>query len=352
MKKRTRGVKTLLEQLNEKANDFFACFVEENYPLWLEDKTNLPVLSHKVFENYIIPQLNQGKKVVLFVIDALSYDQWPGLEKELTPYYDIKLHMTCSLLPSATAYARNALFSGLLPNKIAKIYPNYWIDEREDQGLNNYELFFTRKQLSRYHIHKRVHYEKILSLNDEKKAYRNISNFNDVDISILVYNFIDSLGHIRSDSPILQYLSPNRIAFSSLIKTWFKNSYLRDIIIKLSEQDITIIITTDHGSTQVKTPTIVRAYRDVTHSLRYKLGYNITLDKESSIIVNNLEEWGLPQMNNINMAVFAKSDYYYTYPNNRYKFENKFRNTIQHGGISLDELMIPLAILRPKKNSY
>ena len=351
-KKEDKGVKSLLEQLNEQANSFFSRYIEENYPMWLSQKDALPVLSHQVMKHYILPLLNENRKVILFVIDALSYDQWIGLEKELSSYYDIELHTTCSLLPSVTSYARNALFSGLLPSEIQKKYPAYWKDERGQEKLNEYEFFFIQKLLLQEKIDKKNFYKKILLLKDEKAVRDNIDVLNKTDLSVLVYNFIDNLGHIRSNTPILKYLSPNKIAFDSLVKTWFKNSYLRDTIIKLSEGDVTVVVTTDHGSTQVKIPTVVRAYRDTTSSLRYKLGYNMTLDPESSVTVNNLHEWGLPKMKDVNMATFAKSSYYYLYPNDRSKFEDKFQGTIQHGGISLDELLIPLAILRPsKKNS-
>ena len=353
----------MLHMQKEEANNGFAKFIKKNYLDWVaslspntpnrpNDPNSLasrPLLSPEIFKTKIFPLLNDGQKVFLVVLDNFRYDQWRILAQELSEQFDIDEDLYYSILPTATQYARNAIFSGLMPNKIAQMFPDLWVDEDEEEGKNLNEEPLIRTQLERYRRKNTFSYHKI---NNQTEADRLLQQFNAMertDLNVVVFNFIDMLSHARTESKMVRELANNESAYRSITLSWFRHSVISDFFKLLAQTDCKIIVTTDHGSIRCTEPVKIIGDRNTNTNLRYKLGKNLAYDDKSLFVVKDPQKALLPSPNLSTSYVFATGDSFFAYPNNYNYYVSYYRDTFQHGGISMEEMIIPLITLTGKK---
>ena len=347
----------MLKMQKEEANNAFAKYVKNNYLDWIVERGNLspltphpsPLLSPDIFKNRIFPLLDQGEKVFLIVIDNFRYDQWRTLAQEIGDMFDIDEDLYLSILPTATQYARNAIFSGLMPNKIAEMFPDLWVDEDEEEGKNLNEEPLIRTQLERFRRKNTFSYHKV---NDSAGADRFISQFKNLqhnDLNVLVVNFIDMLSHARTESKMVRELANNESAYRSITLSWFRHSVLADLFKLLAQGDRTVIITTDHGSIRADKPVKIIGDRNTNTNLRYKLGKNLSYNPKEVFVIKDPHKAQLPAPNLSTSYVFATGNAFFAYPNNYNYYVSYYKDTFQHGGISMEEMIIPLITLRTRR---
>ncbi len=344
------GLQQVLEDQFENANVEFGKFVENEYYDWLRSaREDRPMLSPDLISEVVMPVIDQGKSTFLFLIDCMRYDQWLVFEKMLAPYYSIQTDFYYSILPTATPYSRNAIFAGLYPSQIEKHYPKLWMQSDEDEtSLNRHEKELLAAQFERKKSKVKPKYEKILHSAEGKRISERILNYTQSSFSAFVINFVDTLVHSRSDSQVLKEIAPDVPAFRELTRTWFAHSSLFQMLKKLSDQDVNIIITTDHGSIRAMRDTKVLGDRDTSTSLRYKFGRHLRCDNDAAIYIDKPGDYFLPRANMNTNYIIAKEDYYFVYPTNYNKYQNKYRDTFQHGGASMEEMILPILQLQPK----
>ncbi|MCU0417622.1 MAG: PglZ domain-containing protein [Cytophagaceae bacterium] len=342
------SLKEMLLAQKEEANQLFTKCIRKNYEQWISGSVAGPLFSHQILLNKVVP-LVQQKPCFLIVLDNLRFDQWKVLESLLEPYYRVeKEELYCSILPTTTAYARNSLFSGLLPLEIDKQYKGYY-QRGEEEGLNDQEEQFVRDFLKRKGLSFSISYTKITNLQKGRQLVDTLPQLVKNQCNIIVYNFIDMISHARSEMDVLKELAPDESAYRSLTKSWFMHSPLQEIISYLSEKRIPIILTTDHGTKMVHKPHKIIGERSTNSNLRYKTGKNLGYDSNQWLYeVKKPETIGLPKQNLSDSYVFAGESLYFVYPNNYNSFVQMYKNTLQHGGISLEEMIIPLIQLEPK----
>lgn len=331
------------------ANAYFAKYMRDNYLDWLSgDSDDAPLMSHNVFKAKVLPEIGV-EPLFLIVIDNLRYDQWRVIAPALNEHYHISEEdIYFSILPTATQYARNAFFAGLMPSEIQKIHPNLWKNDDEEGGKNLHEEELLNAQLKRAGKDFKVSYNKITRLDAGKKLADNISNLSNNDLNVIVYNFVDMLSHARTDMEVIKELADNDSAFRSLTQSWFEHSPLKDILENVAEIGGKVMITTDHGTVQVTDPIKVIGDRNTSTNLRYKQGKNLNYNPKEVFAVTKPEQAFLPKSNVSTSYIFAQEKQYYVYPNNYNHFMNFYKNTFQHGGISLEEVLIPIATLKAK----
>lgn len=339
----------LATQKNE-ASLNFSKFIERNYINWLhradEDK---PVMSHNLIKEFIIPRLKSNEKVVFLLIDNLRWDHWCALQPLLNEYYTTEINdLYCSILPSTTQYSRNAIFAGLMPSEIEKIYPQLWKDDDEEGLKNQFEEDLLASQLKRSGINEKFFFEKITAVNAGKKLNEKINQIENSKFSVIVYNFVDTLSHARTEMEMLKELAYDEKSYRSLVASWFKHSALFDIVKELSSKKITLVISTDHGSVQVNNPEKILGERDITTNLRYKQGRNLKFDDKRLFVIDNPKDAYLPCSQLNNKYVFTKNNDFFAYPNNYNHYVKYYKDTFQHGGISIEELMIPVVVLKSR----
>jgi hypothetical protein len=332
------------------ANSLFGKFIEKNYKDWLNGKDkNPPLLSHTLLKNKVINTLPASKSVFLIVIDNLRFDQWKIIQPMLSEKFRIDTEeIYYSILPTATHYARNALFSGLMPSEIAKRYPKLWVDEDEEGGKNMHEEELLGEHLKRLGKNLKYSYHKITNLAAGKRLVENIPNLIQNQLNAIVYNFVDMLSHARTDMEVIRELADDEPAYRSLTRSWFEHSPLSEIFDRIAELGCEVYITTDHGTIKVKDPSKVIGDRETTTNLRYKQGRNLRYEGKDVFDVGDPSEVFLPRLNVSTRYIFAKEDKFFAYPNNYNYYVNFYRNTFQHGGISLEEVLIPFVKLSPK----
>lgn len=346
--------KSMLEVLKMQksdANTQFFKFIEKNYINWLNGKTpNPPTMSHTLIKNKFLPELNKPEPVFLIVIDNLRYDQWKVIQPIIQNYYKVENEETFySILPTATQYARNAIFSGMLPVQMEKMFPGMWLNDEDEGGKNMHEEAFMQSQLKRL-LSKEVKmsYTKITNFNAGKKLADNIHTLLQNKLNIIVYNFVDMLSHARTEMEVIRELAENEPAYRSITESWFEHSPLLDIIKQLAEKKIKIVITTDHGTVHVKEPTKILGDKNVNTNLRYKQGKALDYNPKEVFEIKNPADAFLPKLHPSSRFVFAREDRFFAYPNNYNHYVNYYKNTFQHGGVSLEEIIIPYITLTAK----
>ncbi len=338
----------MLQMQKEEANAAFSKFVRKNYEHWLT-ADNRPMMSPDVFKRQVFPRLSAGRKVFLLVLDNFRYDQWRAISAELADDFDYDEDLYFSILPTATQYARNAIFAGLMPSKIREMYPELWVDEDEDEGKNLNEEMLIRRHLERYRRKESFTYHKVNDSMAAERLLSQISTLEQSSLNVLVINFIDMLSHARTESRMVRELAANEAAYRSITQSWFRHSAIKNLFRALASLDHDIIITTDHGSIRVDTPTKVVGDRNVNTNLRYKLGKNLGYNTKEVFECREPKRFMLPAPNLSTAYIFATGARFFAYPNNYNHYVQYYKDTFQHGGVSLEEMVVPLITLRPKK---
>ncbi|HVP39342.1 MAG TPA: response regulator [Candidatus Saccharimonadales bacterium] len=348
--------RSLLEALAEQKRSFnleFGRYVEQHYPAWVRrEDPDRPVLTTDVVERAVVPHMREGRPVVLLVIDCLRLDQWLALQKLLEPYFEVRREEYISLLPTATPYSRNALFSGLTPLEMFRRYPDHWSEQESDEGSRNrHERFFLEEHLARLQISDAagIKYLKVYTTEEGLNVRRQVSGLRKVPLVALVYNFVDSFSHGRSEVEILQEFVPDETAFRAHVATWFNHSSLFDTLRQIATQGATVVVTTDHGSIQGRRSALVKANRETSSSLRYKFGNNLVCEERAAMHIKHPAQCMLPDNGLNKHYLLAKEDFYFVYPNRFHEFERHYRGSFQHGGISMEEMILPLAVLEPRR---
>ncbi len=329
----------------------FGRFVEDQYPSWVANGADRPLLSTDVVAHAVAPAMRAGRRVVFVIIDCMRLDQWFTLEPLLEDLFDLKRDYYYSILPTATPYSRNAIFSGLLPAQLHDRYPELWQEGGpSERTKNRHERQLLDFQLERLGIKPATppKYLKIYDADEAHQTRRQIHSFAGVPLVSLVFNFIDILAHGRSDSEILQELAPDEAAFRAVMKAWFTHSPLYETLRALASQDCDVVITTDHGAVLGRRSALVYGNRETSTNLRYKYGLNLNCDSKQAVIVRRPREFALPDDGVNKNYLLAREDFYFVYPTRFHEFERQYRNSFQHGGISLEEMVLPLVTLTPR----
>jgi len=344
------GLIEILESQKVEANSQFGKFIEKNYEDWFEPKAHKPIQSHTLFRELVVPELVKKDRPVLFVvIDNLRYDQWKAMESTVNNYYKLEKEVPYyAILPTATQYARNAIFSGLTPLEMEKQFPQYWKNDIDDGGKNLFEAEFLTAHLKRLGLNIKEDYFKITNLASGKKLADNFKGLKDNNLVTVVYNFVDMLSHAKTEMDVVKELASDDKAYRSLTLSWFKNSPLLEIIQQAQKLGFKLIITTDHGTINCKNPSKVIGDKNTSLNLRYKTGRSLSYENKDVYAVKDPKKIGLPIINMSSSYIFAKNDYFLAYVNNYNHYVSYYRNTYQHGGISLEEVIVPFLVFNPK----
>lgn len=344
------GLKEIFHLQQTEANSEFSKFIKANYLQWLQSSSEeRPVMSHVLFKDRIKPLLEKDRKIVFILIDNLRYDQWKIILPEILPYFNLaKEELCCSILPTATQFARNAIFSGMLPKEIEKLYPQFWVNEEDEGGKNLHEMELLQLQLKRLGMNVPFFFEKVTTQKNGKKLTENVSDIINHSLGVIIYNFVDLLSHTRTEMEMVKELTEDEAAYRSLTLSWFRHSYILELFRQLAEKNVTIILTADHGSIRVQNPIKVIGDKQTTTNLRYKQGRNLDYNPREVFEIKDPDKAFLPKSNVSSTYIFATRNDFFAYPNNYNHYVKYYRNTIQHGGVSMEEMLVPLAILTPK----
>lgn len=350
-KTQNKSMLEVLETQKSEANSSFARFVKDNYLDWMEEKNQeKPLLSNRVMKEKVFPKIKPGKPLFFIVIDNLRLDQWEEIESLISQYFVSEEKDTYfSILPTTTAFARNALFSGMMPLDMARFYPNLWEDENSDEGKNNFEEDWLSINLEKNRLNIRFSYQKILQTQQGKAVLDQFHSLLQNDLNVLVYNFVDMVSHARTDIKMIRELAPDESAYRSLTRSWFEHSSLFELFKKIHQAGLEVMVTTDHGTKKVNKPYRIIGDKNVTTNLRYKQGKNLNFESGKVFEIKRPEDAKLPRLNVSTTYVFAVEDYFFAYPNNYNYYVNYYKDTFQHGGISLEEMIVPFVHLKAKE---
>ena len=339
----------LLATQRREANSEFFKWVRRNYQGWLESEAgNHPLLSHRIFPEVVFPMLDAGEKTVFVLIDNFRLDPWRTIKPLLAEYFDFDESLYTTILPTATQYARNAIFSGLMPVQIQKMFPDLWVDEDEEEGKNINESPLIATQLERYRRKDRFSYHKINDNAAGEKLLREFQRLESDNLSVIIFNFIDMLSHARTESRMIRELAATDAAYRSLSESWFRHSSAFEIFRRIAEKGWKVVLTTDHGTIRVEHPVKVVGDKNTNTNLRYKLGKNLAYNSKQVYEIKTPERYGLPCPNVSTTYIFAGPDDFFAYPNNYKHYVQYYSGTFQHGGISMEEMLVPLIKLNPK----
>jgi len=348
---RDSGLRQTHFDLNQTANAEFGRYVSAEYRNWLSEDAERPTLSTDIFKRYVAPHLKAKERVYFVVLDCMRLDHWMSLVPSLEPFFDIETDYYYSILPTATPYSRNALFSGQFPIRFTEEFPELWSGSaRDEYSKNRFERQMMDRQLERLGIRlpREQKYIKIYEKEEADNIRRQMSSMHDLPFVSVVYNFVDILSHSRSESSILQEIAPDEPAFRSLVRSWFNHSALYDIIREMARQGATVVVTTDHGAVLGRRAALIRGNRDTSTNLRYKFGSNLGCDEKETFLIKDPAAYRLPSDGASKQYAIAKEDYYFVYPTEFHKYERQYRGSFQHGGISLEEMILPCATMVPK----
>ena len=341
---------THLDQRRQ-CNVEFCMFIEKAYRGWVADGDR-PPLSVDVMANFVAPHLSSGTRVYFIVIDCLRLDQWLTLEPLLEPYFSIKRDYYYSILPTATPYSRNSIFGGLFPADIATRYPEFWNETGGDEmGKNRFEKQLLDKQLRKMglKVSHSIKYLKVYSADEAAQARKQIPTLQSVPLVAMVFNFVDIVAHSRSESRMLQEMLPNESAYRSFTRSWFMHSPLNDILRAIALQDAVVVVTTDHGSVLARRSAMTLGDRETSTNVRYKYGTNLNCDPRYALQVKNPADYRLPGGGINKNYIIAKEDYYFVYPTNFHEYERQYKDSFQHGGVSMEEMILPCVTMKPKR---
>ena len=346
------GIQQMIEDQRRECNQEFARFIERHYSTWVKSEDDSPPLSVDVVAENVVPHLQQGKQVFFIVIDCLRLDHWIAVEPLLSEFFNVRRSHYYSILPTATPYARNAIFSGLFPNEIASKYKELWsTGDDDDHSLNRHEHRFLDEQLADtgVQLNGSTRYTKILDTNEGQNVARKVDSMSGIPLASFVYNFLDMLVHGRSHSELLQEIAPDESGFRSLVHSWFEHSSLFEVMKKIARMDnAVVVLTTDHGAVRGTRATTVHGDRKTSTSLRYKHGKNLRCDPKDALLISEPEAFGLPGSGLGSNFIIAKEDFYFVYPTKFNEYQRQYKDSFQHGGISLEEMILPVVTLEPR----
>ncbi len=344
-----QGLGQLLDEQWKEANLQFTRFIETNYKNWLHTEER-PLMSPQIISSRIRKNIQNDEKVVLLMMDCLRSDHMKAMTNQLTQLFHINLDYYLSILPTATPYARNAIFSGYFPNQLQTEYNDIWPEMwKDEKSMNRFENKFLKDQIIRLGFEsKSVHYHKVITYEEGNKLEKRINEFKEVDFLALVINFVDILGHSRSESNILQEMVPDESAYRKAVCSWLENAWLMNVLEEISTWGHTVFLTSDHGSIMVTKPVQIKGDRQTSAGIRYKYGRNIKMPNKTGMNILYPEEYLLPRHDMNTNYLIAKSGNFLIYPNEYHKFANRYKNSFQHGGISLEEMIVPIAELKGK----
>ncbi|MCB9173429.1 MAG: PglZ domain-containing protein [Flavobacteriales bacterium] len=350
-KSKETGMDEILHMQKNEANQQFGKYVEQNYFDWLAHPEDAPVMSQNLIKQYVVPELKKGDSSVFFIlIDNLRLDQWKVLKPFITEHFWIDTEdIYYSILPTTTQYARNSIFAGMMPSEIEKRFPDKWSNDDEEGGKNLEEQFFIDEQLKRNQLNVKTSYNKVLNLSYGNKVLGDIPSLFNNPFNVIVYNFVDMLSHARTDTQIIKELAADESAYRSVVKSWFEHSPLISTLKEIAARGGTLFITTDHGSIRVKDAVKIVGDKEVNSNLRYKQGKTLNYNAKEVFEVKNPQDAHLPKINVSQSFVFAKGEDFFAYPNNYNHYVKYYKDTFQHGGISLEEMLLPIVKLSPKK---
>lgn len=329
------------------ANSNFCKFVKRNYESWVTGGDH-PLMSHEIFHRRVFPMLDRGKKVCFILVDNFRLDQWKMVQPLVSEFFNISEDLYTTILPTSTQYARNAIFAGLMPLQIATMFPQLWVEEDEDEGLNIHEQELIQTQIDRYRRKDKFIYTKLNDSTAGEKFAQSLSANKDIPLQVLVLNFIDMLSHARTESKMIRELANNDAAYRSLTESWFRHSSAADIFRRLAELGYHVILTTDHGTIRVDNPVKVVGDKNTNTNLRYKVGKNLNYNPRQVYEMHDPKRFGLPAPNLSSSFIYACNEDFFSYPNNYNYYVQYYTGTFQHGGISLQEMLVPIVTMTPK----